>query len=380
MEAVGQLAGGIAHDFNNMLSAILGFAGIVAGELPSGDPLVADINEVITAAERATMLTRQLLAFSRKQILEPKVIDVGASLRDLDRMLRRLIGEDVELVIALAPSLRLVKVDPAQLEQVVLNLVLNARDAIAGSAKGGRVVVETANVSLDADYARAHVDVTPGPYVMLCVSDDGAGMDRQVCERAFEPFFTTKGVGQGTGLGLATVFGIVKQSNGHIVLESEPGQGTTFKVYFPQVDAPISAPEPLTSGAIPRGTETVMLVEDEPGVRAFAKRALELSGYTVLEASNGDEALGTAERHPATIDVLLTDVVMPRMSGRVLADRLLALRPTLKVIFMSGYTENTIVHQGVLDDGVDFVPKPISFERLLEKVRSVLDRRAPPTP
>ena len=377
MEAIGQLAGGIAHDFNNMLSAILGFAGLIARELQTGDPLGADIKEVITAAERASMLTRQLLAFSRKQILEPKVIDVGAVLRDLDRMLRRLIGEDVELVIALAPGLGLVKVDPAQFEQVVLNLVINARDAIAASGKGGRIVVETANVALDDDYARSHLDVAAGPHVMLCVSDDGAGIERHVRERIFEPFFTTKAAGQGTGLGLATVFGIVKQSRGHIWLYSEPGLGTTFKVYFPQVEASASATAPLTRGVVMRGAETVLLVEDEPGVRAFAKRALERSGYTVLEASNGGEALLIAEQHPATIDLLLTDVVMPRMSGRTLADRLLGLRPALKVIFMSGYTENTIVHQGVLDDGVDFLPKPVSLERLLEKVRSVIDRTEP---
>ena len=374
MEAIGQLAGGVAHDFNNMLCAILGFAGLIASELPTNDPLEGDIKEVIGAAERASMLTRQLLAFSRKQILEPKVVDIGALLRDLDRMIRRLIGEDVELVMSFAPSLGLIKVDPTQLEQVVLNLAINARDAIASSSTTGRIGIETANVVLDAEFARSHIDVSAGPYVMLCVTDNGAGMEGHVRERIFEPFFTTKGVGQGTGLGLATVFGIVKQSGGHIWLSSEPGQGTTFKLYFPRTSAPATTMERGPQALLVAGAETLLLVEDEPAVRAFAKRALERVGYTVLEAANGGEALLIAEQHPSPIDLLLTDVVMPRMSGRVLAQRLLVMKPRLRVIYMSGYTEDTIAHQGVLDDGVDFLAKPVSLDRLLEKVRSVLDR------
>lgn len=374
MEAIGMLAGGIAHDFNNMLSAILGFAGIIASELPVADPLAADVKEIITAAERASLLTRQLLAFSRKQILEPKVVDLGAQLRDVEKMLRRILGEDIELSMSLAQNLGLVKVDPAQIEQVVLNLVINARDAIQS---GGTISIETANVVLDKEYARTHVDVTPGAYVMLSVSDNGAGMEKNVRERIFEPFFTTKGVGRGTGLGLATVFGIVKQSGGHIWLYSEPGQGTTFKIYLPQSAADATPMAGRTPHPAPlRGTETVLLVEDEAGVRSFAKRALQRAGYVVLEAENGGEALLIVEQHEGPIHLMLTDVVMPRMSGRALAERLATLRPALKVIFMSGYTENTIVHHGVLDEGTDFISKPIALDMLLSKVREVLDRRA----
>ena len=375
MEAIGQLAGGIAHDFNNMLSAILGFAGIVASELPAADPLVADVEEIITAAERASTLTRQLLAFSRKQILAPKVLDLSVHVRQLERMLQRLLGEDVELVMSLAPHIALVKVDPAQIEQVVLNLVINARDAVA-AVTSPRIALETANICLDGEYARSHRDVVPGSYVMLSVSDNGAGMEKHVRERIFEPFFTTKGVGVGTGLGLATVFGIVKQSGGHIWLYSEPGQGTTFKVYLPQTDATGTPTVATTPKPAPvRGSETILLVEDEAGVRSFAKRALQRAGYVVLDAANGGEALLIVEQHVGVIHMLLTDVVMPRMSGRALADRLLALKPELKVVYMSGYTENTIVHHGVLDDGTDFIPKPIALEVLTSKVREVLDRR-----
>jgi two-component system cell cycle sensor histidine kinase/response regulator CckA len=374
MEAIGQLAGGIAHDFNNMLSAILGFAGIVASELPPADPLVADVKEIITAAERASTLTRQLLAFSRKQILAPKVLDLSVHIRQLERMLQRLLGEDVELVMSLAPHIGLVKVDPAQIEQVVLNLVINARDAVA-AVEQGRITLETANVFLDGEYARSHRDVVAGAFVMLCVSDNGAGMEKHVRERIFEPFFTTKGVGVGTGLGLATVFGIVKQSGGHIWLYSEPGQGTTFKVYLPQTDATGEPAVARAANPAPvRGSETILLVEDEAGVRSFAKRALQRAGYVVLDAANGGEALLTVEQHVGPIHLLLTDVVMPRMSGRALAERLLVLRPELKVVYMSGYTENTIVHHGVLDDGTDFIPKPIALDVLTSRVREVLDR------
>lgn len=373
MEAIGRLAGGIAHDFNNVLSAILGFAGIVESEL-QGDPLAADVAEIIAAAKRASSMTRQLLAFSRRQILAPRLVDLGAQLRGLENMLRRLIGAEIEVELVVPPRLGLVKVDPAQLEQVVLNLALNARDAVV---RGGKISIETANVELDAEYARQHMDVVPGSYVMLEVSDDGAGMERHVRDRVFEPFFTTKGVGQGTGLGLATVFGIVKQSGGHIWLASEPGDGTTFRVYFPrsmdggEVDG---AEEEAPREVSVQGTETLLLVEDEPGVRAFARRALQRAGYEVLEAENGGEALLINEQHPGPIDLLLTDVVMPRMSGKVLAQRLMAERPGLRVLYMSGHTEDSIVRHGVLGGGTDFIAKPIALETLLLRVRAALDR------
>lgn len=374
MEAIGRLAGGVAHDFNNMLSAILGFAGIVARELREDDPLQGDVREITSAAERASTLTRQLLAFSRKQILEPKVLELNRHVASLENMLRRLIGENIELELRFAPNLARVRADPAQIEQVVLNLVLNARDALPN---GGHITIETANAVLDGEYGRKHLDVTPGRYVMLAVTDDGEGMEESVRQRIFEPFFTTKGVGKGTGLGLATVFGIVKQSGGHIFLYSEPGQGTTFKVYFPETTEAATVSE-ARGGAYSdaRGTETVLLVEDEAGVRAFVKRALQREGYVVLDASNGGEALLIAEQHDGSIDLLLTDIVMPRMSGRALAERLAQVRPTMRVIYMSGYTENTSVHPGVLDEGTVFLSKPLSVDVLVRKVREVLD--APP--
>ena len=375
MEAVGRLAGGVAHDFNNMLSAIIGFAGMVVAELSPSDPHYADIKEIITAGDRATMLTRQLLAFSRKQILEPRLVDLTAHVAGMDRMLRRLLGEDVELAFSLAPELASVRADPAQLEQVVMNLVINARDAITHAE--GRIVIETTNVVLDEEFARRDVGVVPGPHVLLSISDNGEGMSDEVRQRVFEPFFTTKAEGRGTGLGLATVFGIVRQSGGHIWVDSTVGGGSTFTIYFPassgapELQARVTRPPPRT------GSETVLLVEDEHGVRAFMKRALERDGYTVLEAQNGDEALRLAESHGAGIDLLLTDVVMPRMSGKVLADRLTAERPDLQVIFMSGYTEDAVVTQGVLEGAVHFLAKPITFEKLRRKVRAVLDSEPP---
>jgi two-component system cell cycle sensor histidine kinase/response regulator CckA len=372
MEAIGRLAGGIAHDFNNMLSAILGFAGIVRSELPPGDPLTADVAEVMTAAERASALTKQLLAFSRKQILAPRPLDLGAQLGDLEKMLRRLIGEDIEMVIVRGPELGHVRADPAQIEQIVLNLVINARDAVGS---GGRITLETANVEIDEDYARQHPDIAAGPHVMLAVSDDGVGMERHVRERAFEPFFTTKAIGEGTGLGLATVLAIVKQSSGHIHLESHPGRGTSFRLYFPRS---LEASAPMLDRVLrivpARGAETILLVEDEVSVRAFASRALQRAGYVVLAADNGGDALLLGEQHPGVIDLLLTDVVLPRLSGRALAARLQVIRPALRVIYMSGYTEDAIVQHGVLDDGTDFIPKPISLETLLARVRGALDR------
>ena len=371
LEAIGRLAGGIAHDFNNMLSAILGFAGIVRAELHQNDGLCSDVDQILHAAERASSLTRQLLAFSRKQILEPQVLDLNGHVVSMEPMMRRLLGETVDLEMALAKSLGNVRADPAQIEQVLLNLVINARDALPEI--GGRILVETANVELDDEYARQHLDVTPGPYVMLAVTDNGAGIDDAVRERIFEPFFTTKTLGQGTGLGLATVFGIVRQSGGHIWLYSELGRGSTFKIYLPRVYEALTGPQARPLPEARRATETILLVEDEATVRAFVKRALQRQGYVVLEAENGGEALLIAEQHKGPIHLLVTDVVMPRMSGRALADRLLAVRPTLRVIYMSGYTENTIVHQGVLDEGCAFLPKPVPLETLYTRVRQVLD-------
>ena len=372
MEAIGRLAGGIAHDFNNMLSAILGFSEIIIGDLPPGDRTRKDLEEIIKAAERAAMLTRQLLSFSRKQILEPRVLDLNVQLREMENMLRRLIGEDIELTLLLAPNLGSVKADPTQLEQVVLNLVINARDAMPA---GGRLSIATESAVLDEDYARLRFGVAPGLYAMLVVSDSGQGMSKSVQEHVFEPFFTTKEIGKGTGLGLATVFGIVKQSGGHIALYSEPGQGTTFKVYFPRTEE--SPDREVHSTLHPMellGTETILLVEDEDAVRQFVYKALTRQGYTVLVASNGAQAAAIAEQHGGPIHLLLTDVVMPNMSGRVLADRLLPRHSNTRVIYMSGYTEDTIVRQGVLEDGANFLSKPLTLAAMLRKVRDVLDR------
>jgi PAS domain S-box-containing protein len=375
MESLGRLAGGIAHDFNNMLSAILGFASLTVARLHVGDPIRDDVEQIIRAAERAAMLTKQLLAFSRKQMLEPKVLDVSAQVRQLESMLRRLLGEDLELELHLAPFLDKVKVDPTQLEQILMNLVINARDAVE---EHGKVIIETANVFLDAEYARLHEGVTPGEHVLLAVADNGKGMPPQVRARAFDPFFTTKEPGKGTGLGLSTVHGIVRQSGGHVWLYSEEGHGTQVKVYFPITrEAEVAAARPEPSPRL-GGVETILLVEDEDVVRAFVRTTLRRAGYTVLEASNGGEGLLIAEQHAGTIHLLLTDVIMPRMNGKKLADRLGQVRPGLRVLYMSGYTENTIVHQGVVDGGTFFLAKPVAPDTLLRMVRLVLESAPPP--
>jgi PAS domain S-box-containing protein len=372
MEAVGRLAGGIAHDFNNLLTVIKGYADLTLLHLEEGDPLRGNIKEIDRASERAKDLTRQLLAFSRRQILQVKVLDLNALLLNMEKMFHRILGEDIQLLTVLDKNLGRVRVDPGEIEQVIMDLAVNARDAMPS---GGKLTIETENVKLDEDYARAHLSVTPGHYVRLTVSDTGAGMSREVQERAFEPFFTTKEKGKGTGLGLSTVYGIIKQSGGNIWVYSEPGKGTTFKIYLPKIQEELDHLQNRgESSFFFRGTEVVLLVEDEAPLRALVAHFLRHQGYTVLEAMSGEEALRIAEENAGErIDLLLTDVVMPKMSGRELADRLENSRPGLKVLFASGYTDDAIVRHGVLEPGVSFLQKPFSLATLGQKIREVLD-------
>jgi PAS domain S-box-containing protein len=371
MEAVGHLAGGIAHDFNNMLTTIKGYADLRLMELDPANSLHADLCEIQKASERAAKLTHQLLAFSRNQILEPKVANLNDVLLETDKMLRPLIGEDIELVTLLAEDLANVKTDLSQIEQVLVNLAVNARDAMPN---GGKLTLETANITVKKEYARNHVTVTPGKYVMLAVSDTGVGMTEEVRQHIFEPFFTTKEVGKGTGLGLATCYGIVKQCGGNMWVYSEPGKGATFKIYLPEVDHEAEAlPKRDEAELLPRGKENLLLVEDELSVRRVAARVLRALGYTVLEAENGDDALRVASENHAEIHLLLTDVVMPQLGGKPLAERIISHRPETKILFFSGYAGSTIAPHGILDAGLAFLQKPFSPARLACKVREVLD-------
>jgi PAS domain S-box-containing protein len=372
MEAIGRLAGGIAHDFNNLMTVIRGYSQLSLLELKEGHELRGNLEEIQKATHRASDLTRQLLAFSRRQILELKVLDLNTLLHDLDKMLRRVIGEDIQLVTLLADDLGRVKTDPGQIEQVILNLAVNARDAMPG---GGKLTIETRNVELDERYARIHVGVTPGRYVMFSLSDTGVGMSPEVKEHVFEPFFTTKEKIKGTGLGLSTVYGIVKQSGGNIWFYTEQGKGTAFKVYLPRVDEPVKETrERAVSEEIPRGSETILAVEDEEEVRKLTVQVLRGQGYTVLEASTGEEALKVAKETGGDgIGLLLTDVVMPGISGPELARSLEPLLPKIKVLYMSGYTDNAIVHHGVLDEEVNYIQKPFTLSSLARKVREILD-------
>jgi two-component system cell cycle sensor histidine kinase/response regulator CckA len=370
METVGRLAGGIAHDFNNLLSVILAYADFAMERLQEGDPLRADIQSMRDAGERAAGLTRQLLAFSRKQILQPRPLNLNDVVGGMRDMLRRLIGEHIELATVLAPNLGWVLADSVQIEQVVMNLTSNARDAMP---EGGRLTVGTANVDLDEAYAGRHVAVTPGRYVMLSVSDTGTGMDEVTRERIFEPFFTTKAAGVGTGLGLATVYGIVKQSGGNIWVYSELGRGTTFKIYLPLVTVEGNTPPAAVNPSIKASAgETILVVEDAAPVRAIAQRILNAEGYIVLAAANGAQALSVCEHHAGPVHLLLTDVVMPEMSGVELAGRLTKVYPRLKTLFMSGYTDDAIVHHGVLNPETHFLGKPFDSAALRRKVREVL--------
>ncbi|HXE89608.1 MAG TPA: ATP-binding protein [Terriglobales bacterium] len=377
MEAVGRLAGGVAHDFNNVLTVITGYTSILMESLDPDSPQAHDLRQIAKSADRAAALTRQLLAFSRRQVLQPRVLNLNSLVLNAQKMLERLIGEDIEIHLSLEASLGSVSADPGQLEQVIMNLAVNARDAMPD---GGNLIFETRNVEVETPRSLGHFRVAPGSYVMLAVTDTGCGMDLETIGRIFEPFFTTKEKGKGTGLGLSTVYGIVKQSGGYVWVESAPGEGSTFTIYLPRVEAPADdeSDEPLSAAR--RGGETILLVEDDAVVRELARRILAGSGYHVLPAGSVVEAERFCRQHAGNLDLLLTDVVMPGMSGRDLARRLAVMRPRMRVLYMSGYTDNVIVHRGVLDPGTHFLQKPFTPRTLLEKVREVLDGRLEPEP
>lgn len=371
MEAIGRLASGVAHDFNNLLMAIMGYCELSITHLGSDHPIAKNITEIQRAGDRATALTRQLLTFSRQQIVEPKILNLNHILRNMEKMLQRLIGEDIEYTTHLDETLGSIQADAGQIEQVIMNLVVNARDAMPS---GGKLTLETQNIELNENFSRKHVDLQPGNYILLAMSDTGIGMEEEIQNHIFEPFFTTKEKGKGTGLGLSTVHGIMKQSNGQISVYSAPGQGTTFKLYFPRMDAsPAQSFLPEAASYSLRGTETILLVEDEEFVRKIIHRILNLQGYNVLQAENGDRARQLADSFPDKIHLLLTDVIMPQLSGQELSKQLTLSRPGIKVLFMSGYTDAAIVHHGILDEKVHFIQKPFTTELFLQKIRELLD-------
>jgi signal transduction histidine kinase/CheY-like chemotaxis protein len=372
MEAVGRLAGGVAHDFNNLLTVINGHAELALAFAPTGSPVRESLEEIRTAAERAAALTRQLLAFSRRQVWAPRELDLNEVVVNMDKMLRRLIGEDVDLATALPPALGLVRADPGQIEQIIMNLVLNARDAMP---RGGKLTIETSNVELDASFVCRHGPVRTGSYVLLAVSDTGCGMDAETQSHLFEPFFTTKEPDKGTGLGLATVYGIVERSHGYVWVYSEVDQGATFKIYLPRIEPanPAADAHPAAVRSL-QGTETVLLVEDEDAVRSLARQVLQMNGYTVLDARLCSDAVRICEEYPEPIHLLVTDVVMPQMSGRELIEHVRPLRPAIRVLYLSGYTDDAIVRHGVLRAGTPFLQKPFTPTTLAHKAREVLDQ------
>jgi nitrogen-specific signal transduction histidine kinase/ActR/RegA family two-component response regulator len=375
LEAIGRLAGGVAHDFNNLLTVITGYVDILLMALPERHAMGAEITEIRKAADRASALTRQLLAFGRRQIAVPKVLDLNAVLGEMDGLLRRLLGADVDLRTSLEPSLGRIQADPVQVEQIVMNLAVNAREAMP---RGGALSIETRNVHLDEARARRQEDLPPGPYVALAVRDTGAGMDEETQAHVFEPFFTTKE--RGTGLGLATVYGIVKHGGGHVSVESAPGLGTTMRIYFPRVEAPPGPPEGTSSSSAPPGCETILLVEDDDNVRALAGRFLRDRGYRVLEACDEEGALRAAELEPGAVHLLVADVMIPGRSGPDLARRLCELRPDTKVLHVSGYADEALARLGVREDGAPLLRKPFTADSLCLKVREVLDGGSPPRP
>ncbi len=370
MEAVGMLAGGVAHDFNNLLTIITGYSQLILNNLKENDPNRHSAEQIMKAGERAAALTKQLLAFSRRQVLQLRVVDLNKLVTSMGAMLQRLIGEDIDLRLSLKPDLGRVSADPSQIEQVIMNLVVNARDAMP---KGGVLTLDTSNTQLDSSYAHRHLAVKPGPYVMLAVSDNGSGMDSATRARLFEPFFTTKGSGKGTGLGLSTVFGIVKQSGGSVDVYSELGKGTSFKIYLPRIDQPAAVEPQRLRKVVRRGWETVLLVEDDEMVRNLVRETLEGQGYKILDAGGPLEARRMAEHFPGPIHLIITDVVMPKVNGRELAQQIMRRRGDMRVLYMSGYTDNAVLNSGILAGDVAFLQKPFTPGALIEKVREVLE-------